>query len=126
MTSECNQNLFMNRLIPTLAVASLLLGACTSEPECLAEEGFELGRADTEPPPLCQDRDYAEAWQLGRTLGELEDERDELRARVDELDAVEQARLRVLQRDIPELETLARIQGFMEPAQLENPPENTD
>lgn len=126
MTSECNQNLLMNRLIPTIAIASLILAACTTEPECVAEEGFELGRSDIEPPPLCHERDYAEAWQLGHALGELERERDELLTREVELDAVEQARLRVLQRDIPELETLARIQGFMEPAQLEDPPDNAD
>lgn len=116
----------MNRLIAIFAVAGLLLTACSVEPECVAQEGFERGRAQIEPPPQCHERDYAEAWQLGQALGQLESERDELLAREDELEAVERARLRVLQRDIPELETLARIQGLMEPAQLEDPPETAD
>jgi len=104
-----------------MAATALLISACTTEPECVAEQGFELGRAGTEPPALCHESEYAEAWQLGHTLGELENERDELQAREEDLDAVERARLRVLQRDIPELETLARIQDLMEPASLEEP-----
>ncbi|MCC5864738.1 MAG: hypothetical protein JJU31_06465 [Wenzhouxiangella sp.] len=101
---------------------SLLLVACSEPPEapvaempCQAEDAFVLGRADEPAPTECEERDYANAWQLGHTLGEMERERDELAAREEDLDAANRMRLRVLQRDIPELETLARIHGLMEP-----------
>ena len=113
----------MNRsLIALIAAAGLLLGGCSTEPECVDTEGFERGRDGIDPPPLCHEREYAEAWQLGQALGELERERDALMEREADLDAVERARLRVLERDIPELQTLARIQGYMAPARIEEPP----
>jgi hypothetical protein len=113
----------MNRpLIVVITAAVFLLGACSTEPECVDTEGFERGRDGIEPPPLCHESAYAEAWQLGQALGELGRERDALKEREDDLDAVERARLRVLERDIPELQTLARIQGYMSPARIEEPP----
>jgi hypothetical protein len=110
----------MSRQILIATIALVLVSACTSEPDCLPREGFDLGRSAEEPPALCQERAYAEAWQLGQTLGDLERERDELLARADELEGLERMRLRVLQREIPELETLARIQDFMDPATLDD------
>ena len=110
-----------NRNFLLLAAAGLFLSACSQheEPACEPDAAFNLGRAAEAPPPQCQERTYSEAWQLGQTLGELERERDELAARSSDLEAAERMRLRVLERDIPELETLARIQGLMEHAQPE-------
>lgn len=116
------KTLAMRRLILIAALPLVLLGGCTSQPDCSPTQGFELGRIGQEPPPLCQERDYAEAWQLGQALGELEAERDALLAREDELDSIERARLRVLTRDIPELETLARIEGHLPAAELDLDP----
>lgn len=100
---------------------SLLLVACSEPPEvpvaevqCQAEAAFTLGRADEPVPAECEERSYTDAWQLGQTLGEMERERDQLAAQAEDLDAAGRMRLRVLQRDIPELETLARIQGLKE------------
>jgi hypothetical protein len=107
----------MRRLILFAALPLVLLNACTSQPDCTPTQGFEHGRIGQEPPPLCQERDYAEAWQLGQTLGELEAERDALLEREHELEPIERSRLRVLTRDIPELETLARIEGYLPAAE---------
>jgi len=105
-----------------MAVASsLLLVACSEPPEapvaevqCESQTAFILGRADEPAPAECEERTYTDAWQLGQTLGEMERERDQLAAQEEDLDAAGRMRLRVLQRDIPELETLARIQGLKE------------
>ncbi|TVQ41794.1 MAG: hypothetical protein EA370_01055 [Wenzhouxiangella sp.] len=116
-----NRSLLLFLLL--LAATSLFVAACSQQTEapCEPEQAFELGRSDQTPPPHCHERAYSEAWQLGQTLGEMERERDALAARADDLDAADRMRLRVLQRDIPELETLARIQGLMEQAQPEMP-----
>lgn len=124
--SSVVENLFRPSALVMAVAGSLLLLACSEPPEapvaevtCQAEDAFLLGRADEPAPTACEERDYANAWQLGHTLGEMERERDELAAREEELDAANRMRLRVLQRDIPELETLARIHGLMEPAEPE-------
>ncbi len=107
-----------NKLTLTLlAAGSLALAACSSEPDCSPEQGFELGTAGDEPEALCQERDYAEAWRIGHKLEELRSEKAALEAREDELDARERSRLRRLHGDVPELETLARTRGLMEPAE---------
>ena len=107
--------------ILSIAAASLLLGACqtATETDCDPQAGFDQGRADNPPAPACEERQYQESWQLGQTLGELERERDQLQAREDSLENLEQMRLRVLGREIPELETLARLRGFMPAATLD-------
>src|SRR6056297_787147 len=106
-------------LIPTsvmpVVVAIVMasaLSACASRPDCDPLSGFELGRDATPAEPACNSERYAEAWRLGQTLGDLE---SELRARNDE-DAptpAERQRIRVLQREIPELQTLARLEGWL-------------
>lgn len=68
-------------------------------------------------PDACQSQEFIGSYRLGETLAEMRRERRSLRDHEDELDASQHARLRVLERDIPELETLARMNGFIEPAE---------
>ena len=106
--------------LPALVAIVLVLSACQSPqtPDCSPQGGFDRGRAGEASKAACDARDYRENWQLGQTLGELERERAELLAREGSLDTLEQMRLRVLSREIPELETLARLRGFMPAADL--------
>lgn len=104
------------------AAALLLVGcqpATDTAIDCSPQAGFDQGRAGEPVESSCEQRDYRESWQLGQTLGELKQERDDLLAREDSLDNLEQMRLRVLSREIPELETLARLRGFMPAATLD-------
>jgi hypothetical protein len=118
---KCNQNLTMYRQILTGAALLGLLSACSGSgvPDCSGQTGFDLGKNSIEPPGECQEAAFTGAWHLGQSLAELESEREELRARQADLDTTERMRLRVLERDIPELETLARIHGFIEPATVD-------
>ncbi len=102
-----------------LAVASILAG-CSQAPDCRPEAGFELGRGGSPISDACAAPEYGQAWRLGHSLGQLEAERKALQDRADELEALDQARLRVLERDIPELETLARLRGLLPPATLDH------
>lgn len=107
----------MNRLVVTF-VSIGLLSACASTPDCDPVSGFETGRNQQAAVSACDQPAYGEAWRLGRTLGELEREQSDLEARSSSLTTTERARLRILARDIPELETLARIQGLLPPADI--------
>lgn len=109
----------MGRYILALAAAAALTTACTSATDCSAEAGFELGKSSADKPKSCQSGEFADSYRLGETLAAKYSERQELIERADELDAAERTRLRVLERDIPELETLARMRGLMEPAEPE-------
>jgi len=100
---------------------ALALSGCAGRPDCDPLSGFEQGRGDKSPAPACDSERYGEAWRLGQTLGDLE---SELRALNDE-DAptpAERQRIRVLQREIPELQTLARLEGWL-PAESFSPQE---
>lgn len=109
----------MNRhiLITSLALAALI--GCQTTPDCSPSSGFELGRDGQAAKASCEAADYRDAWQLGQTLHEMESEYSALSERQDELDAAERMRMRVIEREIPELEGLARIQQLIPPATLE-------
>lgn len=96
------------------------LVACATTPDCSPSAGFETGLAGNEAPARCSGQAFQEGFRLGRELGRMRRERDALRARSDSLEAGERARLRSLERDIPELETLARLEGLMAPAEIEH------
>lgn len=107
----------MNRLLP-IGILIFLLAACASAPNCDPTGAFEAGHSDIAVDSACDQADYGEAWQLGQTLGELEREQAALDERDHPLTAAERSRLRSLARDIPELETLARIEGLLPPADI--------
>jgi hypothetical protein len=92
--------------------AAILLTACATPPDCSPISGFELGRSGSEPAMSCDGERYAEGWRLGQTLGTLETEFRSLQA-LAAPDPAQRQRLRVLQREIPELETLARLEGWL-------------
>jgi hypothetical protein len=102
-------------------VIALALSGCASRPDCEPVSGFELGRNAAAPESACDAVRYAEAWRLGQTLGDLESELRALNEQVAPTPA-ERQRIRVLQREIPELETLARLEGWL-PAESFNPQE---
>lgn len=104
--------------IPLAILAAGLLVACQTTPDCNPERGFELGHSDQPAVAACDAAAYQGAWRLGQTLHELETERERLLARGDEADAGERMRLRALERDILELEGLARIQRLLPPAEI--------
>lgn len=108
----------MNRFLFACVLAAGL-AACATTPDCSPNAGFDTGLAGNEPPAHCSEEDFREGYRLGRVLGRMHRERDALRARADSLDAVERAHLRSLERDIPEIETLARLEGLMAPAKIE-------
>lgn len=110
----------INRLLVTVVFIGLL-SACAGTPDCDPDRGFEAGRNQQAAVPACDQSAYGEAWRLGSTLGELEREQSDLEARGSSLTTAERARLRILTRDIPELETLARIQGLLPPADISQP-----
>ena len=107
----------MNR-ITLLAAASLIAVGCSSPPDCSPEGGFSTGLKADPAEPACEGDDYLEAYRIGQTLGEMRSERNSLIEREESLNPTERMRLRVLERDIPEVETLARIQGLMPPGDL--------
>lgn len=109
----------MNRHIMITSLALVTLVACQSTPDCSPPGGFELGRDGQSAPERCEAAEYRDAWQLGQTLHELESEYASLNERRDELDAAGRMRMRVIEREIPELEGLARIQRLLAPATLE-------
>ena len=102
----------MNR--NTLAIAAVLIVAgCATTPDCRQETGFEAGLADQPANTSCENEDYLEAHRIGSALEQMYREREQLQSGQADLDAAGRARLRVLERDIPELETLARMQGLL-------------
>lgn len=115
----------MTRIL-SAALAVSLLGGCASTPDCSPPAGFSRGLDRVGPAATCGAEDYLKAHRLGRHLADLRSERDTLRNELaSTADADKRrrarlnARLRVLERDIPELEALARLKNLLPPAQLE-------
>lgn len=98
---------------------------------CDTSTAFERGLTGVAQPEACVDRSFLERFQLGKTLAALRAERARYESELSDaqtLDPIDrrriEGRLRVLAREIPELETLAQIRGMMPPADL--PPELRD
>ena len=107
--------------IACVAFACLLV-ACATPPDCRPISAFELGRGGDGRPSACSGDAYGQAWRLGETLGTLEAEFRALQT-LDAPDAAQRQRLRVLQREIPELETLARLEGWLADGPVPIPPD---
>ncbi len=92
------------------------MAGCATTPDCGKEAAFAASLAGEPAQAACTGEDYLEAHRIGSALEEMYAEREALLADEASLDAAERARLRVLERDIPELETLARMQGLKPPS----------
>ncbi|MDX1625152.1 MAG: hypothetical protein R3323_01450 [Wenzhouxiangellaceae bacterium] len=89
--------------------------------ECDPLLAFHLARVDARDRlPGCPGREFAGAAELGAMIRSLQAERDELQRVLTTADgAAERAawrRLRVIERDLPQLEATARLHGYMAPA----------
>ncbi|MFW5927489.1 MAG: hypothetical protein ACOCSR_05495 [Wenzhouxiangella sp.] len=116
----------MLRLLAMAIVPAFVAACATTTTDCSPRAGFSAALSGERSEPACREDDYGRAYRLGHTLSEMRAERDALRAEIDELDddsgrkaARLRARLRVLERDIPEIEALARLDGLMAPATIE-------
>ena len=96
---------------------------------CLPENGFAIGYSDAVYYRVCREEEFDRNYRLGRTLWVLEVERENIQAQIESLEAGREpayenepaelrSRLRMLERDIPELKTLARIQGLLDPEEI--------
>ena len=102
--------------------------AATLSEDCDPLYGFHAGYSEIEPAAGCADPAFVEARNLGELLGEIEREQAGIEARLaaGELGEGERGRLRqrliVIERDRPQIEALARIQGYLPPADVPEAP----
>ena len=98
---------------------------------CEPANGFAVGNSDAVYYGVCRDADFEAAYRLGRALWVLLVEAENLELRLQALDRGDveptdagetsriRMRLRTIERDRPELETLARIRGLLPPVDAE-------
>lgn len=107
-------------MIRQCIVIALLLPVSTAFAiDCQPQAGFERALAGQEQTPSCEDRAYRIDFELGRNLRLLRQEQAELK---DALGAPVTAqarhlkrRLQVVERELEQLEGLARIRGLLPP-----------
>lgn len=93
---------------------------------CRPEAGFRRALAGEEDPGACQDRDFRIDFELGRNLKTLREEQAALRSALaaSETDPAtsraHHARLQVIERELQQIEGLARIRGLL-PGKHEHP-----
>lgn len=98
--------------------------------DCAPLLGFHAARTGQSRPARCDDPSFSEAWNLGALIGEMEQEKERIEARLAEAkaDGAEARRLRqqllVIERDAPQVEALARMQGYLPPAEVPDRPED--
>jgi len=92
--------------------------------DCAPLYGFHLGHTGRQTHDGCEDAEFQSAWNLGQMLAELQAEADEIEARLEEgsLPADTRRDLKrrqvVIGRDLPQLEALARMDGYLPPADV--------
>ena len=95
---------------------------------CAPLFGFHAGYSETDASAECTDPAFSEARSLGELLGEIEHEQARVEARIAAggLDDGERAQLRqrlnVIERDLPQIQALARMQGYLPPADVPEAP----
>ncbi|MFU8877111.1 MAG: hypothetical protein ACNA7E_03145 [Wenzhouxiangellaceae bacterium] len=98
--------------------------------ECAPLHAFHAGRGDREMSATCEGVELASAWNLGQMIGELEGELGQIRSALEEPELAPEARrdLRqrevVIERDLPQLQALARFDGLLPAAEIPDAPEN--
>jgi hypothetical protein len=96
----------------------------TLAPACAPVYGFHAARNDRPRPTGCAGVSFAEAWNLGEMLSDMAREHAAIVDRLEneDLDPSERARLRqqrnAIERDRPQLEAIARMEGWLPPAEV--------
>ena len=94
---------------------------------CAPLHGFHAGYADAEPAQACTEADYRSARNLGEMLADMQTEADEIEKKLedDALPPETRGDLRrqqvAISRDLPQLEALARMDGYLPPAEVPDP-----
>lgn len=92
--------------------------------ECAAVYAFHAARTGAERPGQCDNPAFDSAWNLGGMLDEMERERADIRNRLEEPSLAAETRrdlnrrLVVIERDLPQIEALARMDGYLPPADV--------
>jgi hypothetical protein len=92
--------------------------------DCAPVWGFHAARTESVRPGDCSGPAFGQAWNLGAMLAAMRREQIEIERRLDTDDAAqpERARLRqrliVIERDRPQLEAIARMEGWLPPARI--------
>ncbi len=94
-----------------LLVTALWLSSTQAAAQCEPQSGFDLGLAGESVAEQCKQHAYRMAFELGRQIRALRQERSDL-SRAGGTNHV--ARLQVIDRELSQLEGLARIQGLPE------------
>ncbi len=95
---------------------ALLMVATSARADCAPQSGFELARLGEPAAIECEQSEYRMAFGLGRQINMLRAEQSELSdmSDTDTKDAAARAaRLRVIERELSQLEGLARIHGLL-------------
>ncbi|MFO7764029.1 MAG: hypothetical protein R6V61_09885 [Wenzhouxiangellaceae bacterium] len=98
--------------------------ASTLAEDCVPLHGFHAGLDDMQAAEACTGAAYQSALNLGRMLAEMRAEAAEIERRLNEesLPADQrrdlQRRQVVIGRDLPQLEALARMDGYLPPAEV--------
>lgn len=100
---------------------------------CQPQTGFEAGHRGEAAPELCQQERYLNAYRLGALLHEMQAEQAEIERRIEALSTSEEpqqedlralrSRLIVIQRDLPDLITLAQLEGWLPVSAVPDQPE---
>lgn len=92
--------------------------------DCAAVYGFHVAYSGRDRPANCHGGDFEHAWNLGEMLSDMERETAAIEIRLED-DALPpdvrrdlQRRLVVIERDRPQLEALARMDGYLPPAEV--------
>ena len=113
---------------PSCRGAAEAAWAARLEAGCDPLFGFHAARTNLNRPVRCAGATFEEAWNLGGMLGEMERERVEIESKLasQDLSDRERRRLRqrliVIERDLPQLEALARMEGWLPPAEVPEGP----
>ena len=104
-------------ILKTLTLA-LVLASSASSGDCLPEQAFNLGLEGAQKPATCSQRAYRIDFELGRNIRALREEQTRLRAALpaEDEETVRQQigrRLQTVERELNQLEGLARIRGLL-------------
>lgn len=108
--------------------------ACAAEAEgawasaliekCAAVYGFHAAYSGAERPAQCGNADFGSAWNLGEMLSDMEREATDIEQRLEDRSLPSddrrdlERRLVVIGRDLPQIEALARMDGYLPPADV--------